>query len=53
MKSYGHGSRKVFHESQIICFALHPEMPVILSGDEDGKVFASQYMTGGINGVIG
>ena len=28
-------------------------MPVILSGDEDGRVFASQYMTGEINGVIG
>ena len=28
-------------------------MPVVLSGDEDGRVFASQYMTGEINGVIG
>lgn len=28
-------------------------MPVILSGDESGKVYASQYMTGEINGVIG
>lgn len=53
LKSYGSGSKKEFHESQILCFALHPEMPVILSGDEDGRVFASQYMTGEINGVIG
>ena len=28
-------------------------MPVVLSGDEDGRVFASQYLTGEINGVIG
>lgn len=26
---------------------------MILSGDEKGRVFASQYMTGEINGVIG
>ena len=53
VKSFGAGSRRPFHENQILCFALHPEMPVILSGDEDGKVFASQYMTGEVNGVIG
>lgn len=53
MKSFGAVSRKPFHENQILCFALHPDMPVILSGDEDGKVFASQYMTGEVNGVIG
>ena len=53
LKSFGQGSRKEFHESQILCFALHPEMPIILSGDESGKVFASQYMTGEINGIIG
>lgn len=28
-------------------------MPIVLSGDESGKVFASQYMTGEVNGVIG
>lgn len=53
LKSFGSGSKKEFHESQILCFALHPEMPVILSGDENGRVFASQYMTGEVNGVIG
>ena len=53
LRSYGTGSRKEFHESQILCFELHPDMPVVLSGDEDGRVFASQYMTGEINGVIG
>lgn len=53
LKSYGAGSKKEFHESAILCFALHSDMPVVLSGDEDGRVFASQYMTGEINGVIG
>ena len=53
LRSFGSGSRKEFHESQILCFALHPDMPVVLSGDEDGRVFASQYMTGEVNGVIG
>ena len=41
IKSFGKGSSKPFHESQILCFALHAEMPVILSGDESGKVYAS------------
>ena len=53
MRSFGTGSRKEFHEAQILCFALHPDMPVVLSGDENGIVFASQYMTGEINGIIG
>jgi len=53
LRSFGQGSRKEFHKSQILCFALHPDMPVVLSGDEDGCVFASQYMTGEVNGVIG
>ena len=53
IRSHGQGAKKVFHESQILCFALHPEMPIVLSGDEEGNVFASQYVTGEINGVIG
>ena len=53
LRSFGKGSSKPFHDSQILCFALHPDMPVVLSGDSDGLVFASQYMTGEVNGVIG
>jgi len=53
LRSYATANRKEFHLSKILCFALHPEMPVVLSGDESGRVFASQYMTGEINGVIG
>ena len=53
LKSFGVGTRGEFHESQILCFALHPKMPIILSGDESGRVFCSQYVTGEINGVIG
>ncbi len=53
IRSFGQGSRKQFHDSQILCFALHHEMPIILSGDDSGKVYCSQYMTGEINGVIG
>jgi len=41
IRSYGKMSSKPFHDSQILCFALHPDMPVVLSGDEDGCVFAS------------
>lgn len=41
LRSHGAGSRKLFHEAQILCFALHPSMPVVLSGDEDGLVYAS------------
>ena len=42
-----------FHQSSILCLALHHEKPVVLSGDGEGKVFASQYMTGEIVGCIG
>jgi len=36
-----------------LCFALHPEKPLAISGDEEGKVFACQIMTGEIVGCIG
>ena len=52
IRSFGPRSKQ-FHETQILTFALHHEMPVVLSGDEAGQVFASQFMTGEINGVIG
>ena len=38
--------KTLFHQSSILCIALHHDKPVVLSGDSDGKVFASQYMTG-------
>lgn len=44
---------KIFHESPILCFALHPEHPLAISGDESGKVFASHFTTGEISGCIG
>ncbi len=53
IRSFGQGSRKQFHDTDILCFALHPDMPIVLSGDASGQVYASQYMTGEINGVIG
>lgn len=53
LRSFGGVSRKEFHESDILCFALHPDMPIVLSGDAKGCVFASQYMTGEVNGIIG
>ena len=53
IKSFGTASRKLFHEKPIFCLALHPEIPVVLTGDEEGKVYVSQYMTGEVNGIIG
>jgi len=46
IKSYGqhvksHGGKKMFHEKPILCFALHPDIPVVISGDEEGKVYVS------------
>ena len=47
------GGKNVFHTSSILCFALHHEKQLALSGDADGNVFASQYMTGEIMGCVG
>lgn len=44
---------KMFHQSPIICFTLHPEHPLVISGDESGKVFASNFITGEVSGCIG
>jgi WD40 repeat protein len=46
-------SAMIFHDSPIICFALHQEKPLCISGDESGKVFASNFITGEISGCIG
>lgn len=46
------GSGK-FHNSAINCFALHHERPLIVSGDLDGKVYFSHYLTGEIGGLLG
>jgi WD40 repeat protein len=46
-------SDKLFHKSPILCFALHAERPLAISGDEEGNVFACQVMTGEIVGCIG
>lgn len=36
-----------------MCLALHHEKPLALSGDAEGNVCASQYMTGQVLGCIG
>lgn len=46
-------SEKQFHASPILCFALHSERPLAISGDEAGQVYACQIMTGEIIGCIG
>jgi len=46
-------SDKKYHATPILCFALHPEMPLAISGDESGQVFACHIMTGEIVGCIG
>ena len=41
IKSFGYRSQKMFHERSILCFALHPNRPIMLSGDEEGRVYVS------------
>ena len=43
----------VFHDSEINVFGLHHERPMIVSGDLQGKVYYSNYMTGEVGGMIG
>ena len=42
-----------FHHEAILCMALHHDRPMIISGDSEGKVIASQYITGEVQGIIG
>ena len=37
--------KAVWHEEAINCFALHNEQSLIVSGDLDGRVFCSNYMS--------
>lgn len=39
---------KKYHESPVNTFALHPDRPLVISGDESGSVFAAHYGTGEI-----
>jgi WD40 repeat protein len=47
------GEAAAFHTCEIMTFALHHERPMIISGDYDGKVFYSHYLTGEIGGKLG
>lgn len=42
-----------FHEADINVFALHPERPLIVSGDMAGKVFYSHLQTGEVGSLLG
>ena len=52
LRSQGQG-KKEFHQAPILCFALHPSQPVVISGDESGVVYVSQFITGEIHGIVG
>lgn len=48
------GSTKVsYHDSEILCFALHPTRPFALTGGADGGVFGAHYGTGEVSGLVG
>jgi len=42
-----------FHKAAINCFILHHEQNLVVSGDLNGQVFYSNYMTGEIGGLLG
>lgn len=44
---------KPFHEAAINVLELHQEMPMALSGDLNGRVCYSNYLTGEIGGMLG
>lgn len=44
---------KKFHECAINVFAIHPELPIIFSGDLAGGVFSSNYQTGEVGEMLG
>lgn len=47
------GAKLPFHEDEIMCIALHPTRPLVLSGDSAGCVFGAHYASGEISGRIG
>ena len=49
----GKGAAQEFHEAAINVFALHPEQPVVVSGDLEGLVCCSNYQTGETAGALG
>lgn len=53
LRDHSSGGKNEFHKESILCFALHPTKPVVISGDESGEVYASQFMTGEVHGKIG
>ena len=53
VRGKGDTGKAAFHQANILCMALHHERPLALSGDAEGSVFASQYMTGEVLGRIG
>ena len=48
-----HGVSGKFHEADINCFALHHERPLVVSGDLEGQVFYSHYLTGETGSLLG
>jgi len=42
-----------FHGNAIGTFAIHPKLPLVVSGDHDGKVCYSNYLTGEVGGIYG
>jgi len=53
VRGKGDSGKAAFHQASILCMALHHERPLALSGDAEGSVFASQYMTGEVLGRVG
>ena len=37
------GGKSAYHNEVILCFALHPSRPLIISGGIDGSVYAAHY----------
>jgi len=42
----------MFHKAPINCFALHPTSNIIVSGDLEGGVFYSNYVTGEFGSIL-
>jgi WD40 repeat protein len=47
------GHKMPYHEEEILCIALHPTRPLIMSGGADGSVYGAHYVTGESSGKVG